>query len=90
MSSGSGSIRFGGGQQSGICKVGGDRGTLGDVAETGTLGDGAVCTGTLGGVEGTGTGRATIVDGGIELACCLAWSKMRANFWMAWSWASPI
>ena len=70
--------------------VGGDRGTLGDGAETGTLEDGAVCTGTLGGAGGTGVGRATRVDGGTEVACWLAWPKMQANCWMAWSWASPI
>ena len=51
---------------------------------------GCQCTGTLRGAEGTGIGRATRVDGGTEVACWLAWLKMRANFWMAWSWASPI
>ena len=49
-----------------------------------------MCTVTLRGAEGTGIGRATRVDGGTEVACWLAWLKMRANFWMAWSWASPI
>ena len=57
-------MRFGGGRRSGIRKVVGDRGTLGDCADTGTLGGGAVCTGTLGGAEVTVTGRATRVDGG--------------------------
>ena len=83
-------MRFGGGRQSGINKVVGDRGTLIDGAETGTLGEGAVYTGTLGGAEGTGAGRATCVDGGTLVACWLAWSKIQANLLMAWIWASLI
>ena len=59
---GSGSIRFCGGQRSGIRKIVGDRGNLGDGAETGTLE----------GVERTGAGQAKSVDGGIEVTCCLA------------------
>ena len=43
---------------------------------------------TLGGAEGTGAGQATSMDGGTEVACWMLWSKIRANFWMAWSWAS--
>ena len=73
-----------------IRKVVGDRGTLGYGADTGTLGDGAVRTGTLGGAEGTGVGRATCVDGMPEVACWLALSKIRKQIWMAWIWASPI
>ena len=83
-------MRFGGGRRSGIRKVVGDRGTLRDGTETGTLGDGEVCTGTLGGAEETGSGRATSVDSGTEVVCWLAWLKMRDNFWIACIWASPI
>ena len=57
-------IRFNGGPRSGICKVGCDRGILGDGADTVTLGDVAVCTGTPGGAGGTGAGLATSVDDG--------------------------
>ena len=70
---------FGGGRQSGIRKVVGDRGFLRDGAETVTLRDGVVCTGTLGGAEGTSAGRVTRVYGGTAVACLLVWSKMQDN-----------
>ena len=74
----------------GILEGVGDGGTLGDGAGTGTLGYGAVCTDTLGGAVGIGAGLASRVDGRTAVACWLAWSNMQANFWIAWSWASPI
>ena len=49
-----------------------------------------MCTGTLAGAEVTDVGRATCVDGGTEVAFWMACSKMRANFWISWIWASPI
>ena len=63
----------------GIIEGVGDRGNLGGGACTGTLGDGTVCTDTLGGATGIGACLESCVDGGTEVDCWMAWSKMRAN-----------
>ena len=65
-------MRFGSGRLIGILEGVGDGGTLRDGADTGTIGDGAVCTGTLGGAEGIGAGLVSRVNGGTTVACWLA------------------
>ena len=49
-----------------------------------------MCTGNLVGVEGIGACLVSRVDDETTVDCWLAWSKMRSNFWIAWSWILPI